>query len=141
MHLAAFILLIVSRLNDLATTAHQSEKNKLTDRPLKEKLASALMTRVGKERGFKSFIKVFFKNNDLQVLPVVVLVVYTCILLDSIRSNKVCPQEVRHKIQFLQWMHIEHALYLSNILGISLFLSVKVLMSRCRRELKFTMQD
>lgn len=82
------------------------------------------------------------KYNDLQALPLVVLAFYTGILLNAIDMTKGSPRDVASiSVVMHKWIRVEAFLYVSNVVGIAVFLFIRSMMSRFHMKVVVWMQD
>lgn len=87
------------------------------------------MSCLNKSRNF------IMRNNDLEALPLIVLAVYTGFLLNAIDSSQVCPTRgPSSEIVMYKWIKLEAYLFVSNLLGIAVFMFMKSTLSRFHKK-------
>mgnify|MGYP000981116069 CR=1 FL=1 len=74
----------------------------------------------------RRWIDSILQRNDLQVFPLAALFIYTIPILNVMQTiNADCPRNIIE-----DWLDLEVYLYLSNILGLGIYLLVKALVNR-----------
>jgi hypothetical protein len=74
----------------------------------------------------RQWIDYILQRNDLQVFPLTALFIYTIPILKVMQNiNTDCPRSIID-----DWLSLEVYLYLSNILGLGIYLLVKALVNR-----------
>lgn len=74
-------------------------------------------------------------------MPLIALALYTGVLFDSTYIHFGCRPLLEGQSLFHSWVVLEHAVFFSNLIGISFWLLIKTVLSRCREKLKFKITD
>lgn len=83
-----------------------------------------------------------YTDFDFLALPIVVLAAYTGILLNAIDSTKNPPSDLASSTIIMHdWIRLESFLYVSNVVGIVVFMFLKSILSRLSQKVKHSIQD
>lgn len=90
---------------------------------------------------FKGILEYFMDHNDFQGLPLLALLIYIVFLLIAIGHVHKCESNDLQQMLMVKWIRFEAFLFLSNIVGIAIFMFTKSILSRFGKKIKNSIVD